>query len=288
MSVLYKKPIKAQNGKYIFNSIEDIYKLYPELHDIQARNPGSKMTRCVGSAHDASKICGIDYRSLVARAYDDKTMRLPGENDAIVDAWNWKDAANNTDDIEVLYDRERDGPEILQELLANLPLHAFIGTGNAGKKGYVDKSDNIRSSHGIFHMGYLPDGTNLIYDLTKIKKGIPDSYLNNINYIAIPKGGGYKTFTSMRPSKEEEDAKKALELEEIKKTIEEEKKALLDAELLEKAKYRPIYRRETKEKPKEVDGFKSLFALLDMQRKTNTPAVSLKTPTGAPGLFYTK
>jgi len=287
MSVLYRKPIKAQNGKYIFNSIEDIYKLYPELYNIRAKNPGSDMTRCVGSAHDASKICGIDYRALVAKAYDDATMRLPGENDAIVDAWNWKDAANNTDEIEVLYDRERDGPEILQELLKNLPLHAFIGTGNAGKKGYVKESDKIRSSHGIFHMGYLPDGTNLIYDLTKIKKGIPANYLNNINYIAVPKGGSYTTFTSMRPSKEEEDAKKAKKLEEIKKQIEEEKQALLDSELLDRAKYRPIYRREIKRDSDKDDGFKSLISLLDMQNKAKKSTTSLSTPTGAPGLFYT-
>ncbi len=195
MAILHKKPIKAQTG-YIFKSLEEAKSSNPGYAKIRTKNPGSTITRCVGAAHDAAGLCGVNYRAMVSKGYDDKTMRLKGENDAIVDAWNWKDAAYNTDEIDILYDRERDGLDVLEKLRKDLPLNAFIGTGDARGK-YISEDNARRARHGIVNLGYLEDGTPIIYDLTKFKAGIPAKYSGQINYIAVPKGGGSTTFSSL-------------------------------------------------------------------------------------------
>lgn len=200
--ILYKKiSIKAQKGtgtKHIYNTLDDISK-DPKYSKIK-RLASSGTTRCVGAAHDASKICGIDYRSMVSRGYD-KSFRLAGENDDIVDAWNWKDAANNTDEIDVIYDREKHDPKVLDKLLKDLPLNSFIGTGDARGR-YISKKNKLRSRHGITVLGYLPNGAPIVYDLTKFKEGIPAKYKGKINYIAVPKGGKNTTFSTLLPSTE--------------------------------------------------------------------------------------
>jgi len=189
--------------KHIYNSIEELSS-DPKFAGVK-KYGASGTPRCLGTVHDVTGACGVDYRSLVTAGYDDATMRLNGENDAIVDSWNWKDAANNTDEIDVLYDRERDGDEVLQKLLENMPMYAVIGLGSAaeakvmyqGTPGYISKDNPRRARHTVVNMGYLTDGTPIIYDLTKFKKGIQKKNLKEINYIAVPKGGANTTYATL-------------------------------------------------------------------------------------------
>lgn len=181
----YNKPPMFQVGgkqSHIYKSAKELAK------DAKFKNirlhAKSGVTRCLGSALDAGKVCGYDYRPVLHKAF--KTApRVLGDTDNVVDAWDMKNASNNTDDISIIYDREKDGP-ITEEILNNLPLYAFIGTGDARGK-YISKKNKKRiSRHGIINTGFTESGKPIIYDLGKFSEGVPKKYLNEINYIAVP------------------------------------------------------------------------------------------------------
>ncbi len=185
MAILYKKPIKAQAGSYIYESVNDLAK-DPRFKDINLYSK-SGVTRCLGSALDAGKVCGYDYRPVFGKSFP-TAARVKGDNDNVVDAWDVLNAANNTDELEVIYDRARDGA-ITEGRLKRIPLHALIGTGNvAGKYGVSADIEGIVSSHALINLGYNEKGEPLIYDRGKITAGIQAKYLNSINYILVPKG----------------------------------------------------------------------------------------------------
>lgn len=185
MSILYRKTSVGTEdppSNYIYKSAKDLAK------DAKFKNirlhAKSGVTRCLGSALDAGKACGYDYRPTLYKAF--KTApKVLGDADNVVDAWDMLNASNNTDDITVIYDRERDGA-ITSEMLENLPLYAFIGTGDARGK-YISKKNKKRiSRHGIINLGFTEAGKPIIYDLGKFSEGIPSKYLKEINYIAVP------------------------------------------------------------------------------------------------------
>ena len=88
------------------------------------------------------------------------------------------------EDTKFVYDRNTDG-DMTDETLASLPLYSIIGTGDA-RGVYTDKNTNKRSRHAMMVVGYLEDGTPLIYDLGKIHAGLPKKYRNQVNFIASP------------------------------------------------------------------------------------------------------
>lgn len=174
---------------------------------IQSENPRYKKirtktstgtTRCFGSGIDA--VCtkinpehGFDYRSVFAKTYG-TADRVPGDSDNVVDAWDAKNAAYNTDDITVSYDRDITG-DITNEHLSNLALNSIILTGDArkgetgGRRSFVsgkDKNPNRISRHAITVTGFTKDGVPIIYDLGKFHEGIPDKYKGEINAILSP------------------------------------------------------------------------------------------------------
>ena len=155
----------------------------PRFKTIRLR-AASGVTRCLGSALDAGKVCGFDYRPVLYKNF--KTAARPiGDTNNVIDAWDMKNATNNTEDVSIIYDRETDGP-MTKEILDNLPLYAFIGTGDARGKYVSSKNKKRISRHGIINLGFTESGKPIIYDLGKFSEGIPEKYLNEINYIAVP------------------------------------------------------------------------------------------------------
>ncbi len=199
-----KKQCKGGTLKYqTGNKTSYIYK----SSKAQSENPNYKKirtktstgtTRCFGSGIDA--VCtkinpehGFDYRSVFAKTY--KTAgRIPGDSDNVVDAWDAKNAAYNTDDITVDYDRDITG-DVTDEHLNNLALNSIILTGDArkgqtgGKRSFVsgkDKNPNRISRHAITVTGFTSTGVPIVYDLGKFHEGIPKRYKGEINAIISP------------------------------------------------------------------------------------------------------
>lgn len=112
-----------------------------------------------------------------------------------------------------MYDRNTDG-DITDETLSSLPLYSIIGTGDA-RGVYTDKNTNKRSRHTMMVIGYLEDGTPLIYDLGKIHAGLPEKYRNQVNFIASPSEQILFNIQEEDESKLADD-KKQSESEEIK------------------------------------------------------------------------
>jgi len=178
MAILYNK----HEPGTAFSSIEEASN-QDYLKNIRLRMPDTGTTRCLGSALDA---CPFDYRTALGKSVNKHgSIRYNGENDDVIDAWNMLDVIRNSEDLVLLYDRERDG-DLDQEILNTLPENVMIGTGRANGK-YIDENNPDRSRHAIVTIGNLVDGTPIIYDLGKIYKGIPDKYRNQINYIAMPR-----------------------------------------------------------------------------------------------------
>jgi len=178
MPILYDK----HEPKTTFSSIEEAAS-QEYLKNIRLRMPDTGTTRCLGSALDA---CPYDYRTALGKAVNKHgSIRYNGEDDDVIDAWNMLDVIRNSEDLVLLYDRERDG-ELDQEMLSTLSENTVIGTGRANGK-YIDENNPDRSRHAIITIGNLTDGTPIIYDLGKVYKGVPDKYRDQINYIAMPK-----------------------------------------------------------------------------------------------------
>jgi len=179
MPILYDK----QEPKTTFSSLEEASgQAY--LKDINLRMADTGTTRCLGSALDA---CKYDYRTALGRSVNKHgSIRYKGENDDVIDAWNMLDVVRNSEDLVLLYDRERDG-ELNKSMLETLPENTMIGTGNANRRGYIDADNPQRSQHAIVTIGTLTNGRPIVYDLGKVYEGVPDKYVNQINYIAIPR-----------------------------------------------------------------------------------------------------
>lgn len=179
-----------------FDAMSCVYESPKQLQDklsgIPLRNKKTGTTRCFGTVLDAADKSGYYMRGVLERL-PKGLPRVIGDNDNVVDSWNFLDAAYLSDELEVIYDADRDGP-LDKEMLTKLPLFAVLGAGDARGK-YVSKENPKKlSRHTIGNMGYTNDGKPLIYDLGKISVGVPDKYINDINFIVVPKVtlGDYK------------------------------------------------------------------------------------------------
>lgn len=186
MPILYKKFQDGGGTPPIYSSVEELSGK-PAFKKITLKTNG--VTRCLGAGIDACKISGgHDWRQTFGKV--GKYDRVK-ENDWVVDSWDVKNVAKVSNDIDLLYDREKDG-DITPEMLENLPAHALIGTGDVRGKYGVRKDYPTRvSRHTIINMGWTQKGKPIIYDLGKFSEGIPEKYLNEINFIAAPKNAKY-------------------------------------------------------------------------------------------------
>ncbi len=224
MAILFNKPMPApEEQSHIYNSAEELA-ADPKFGTIKKYAP-SGVTRCYGTILDAHGLCKAPeeegLRSTFSKAF--KTApRIPGDPDNVVDAWDALNAAYNSDDLEVLYDRAVDPPEKLEALMkSGLPLNASLYTGDArdkgkgdirtgrtesGRRSFVsgkDRNPNRVSRHAIINLGFTKNGKPIIYDLGKFSEGIPSKYKGEINSIIIPKGGSTKTYKQLAGVREE-------------------------------------------------------------------------------------
>jgi hypothetical protein len=189
MAILFRKYQYGGGTPPIYDTPEDLKKSF-DFSKIRKKAPSGN-TRCLGMGLDAAKVCGFDFRSvLYNKGANTSVTQLPWDDkEGVVDSWNMKEASYNSEDLEVIYDREKDGP-ISEEMLKNLPMYAMIGTGDArkGKKKYISPSYEKRvSRHSIINLGFTPEGDPIIYDMGDVSAGIPKKYTGEINFIAAPK-----------------------------------------------------------------------------------------------------
>jgi hypothetical protein len=177
-----------QVQQYVFKSIKELLDYKPSIAKIPIKSDKGNYI-CLGAALNCNIELGHNYRTELYRRKGKGPEIVIGDKDNTVDSWNMLAAAYNSDDMEVLYDRYRDG-EISQEMLDNLPVHALIGTGDArGHFGISTENPNILSRHTITVPGFMENGKPIIYDLGKLTQGIdPEKYKkNNINFVVAPK-----------------------------------------------------------------------------------------------------
>jgi len=204
MAILYKKTRRYQEGggtgdtdqqwqpKFIYTSAEEAAE-NPMLKSIRTKTDNGT-SRCLGSALDAAAVCGYDYRPTISG----QRQRIEAEggewlapkrdnDDKVVDSWDMYDVFKGSDDVRFLYDRHS-GQEWSNDYLKDLPVNTLIGIGDARNDRYMSKDyKDRRSIHTIAIIGYASDGTPIVYDTGKVYEGIPQKYLNRINYIMTHK-----------------------------------------------------------------------------------------------------
>jgi hypothetical protein len=193
MPIIYKKPIKAQDGRKIsclYNTAEEA-RNDPRLANI--RTMGKNYTRCLGSALDASKNLGFNWNNILAQYYINHGYRpdRPGEragDKGIIDSWNVYDVLKDYPNLASLdYDIAR-GDKWNDDVINKAKRFSLILAKDARGK-YTSKSDDIRAAHTMMVIGYLKNGTPLIYDLGKIHEGLPKKYEGKVLRIFSPVNG---------------------------------------------------------------------------------------------------
>jgi len=136
--------------------------------------------RCTGSALDA---CGYDWR---ANLNTNNLPNIPGDDRKSLDAWDLPFAIKASPKSgAVIYDKAA-GNHIEAAQLKTLPVGTLIGMHDArGSRYGIGRYPVALSRHTEAVIGYLEDGTPLLYSLGKIRP-VNQLDMNEVNYIAVP------------------------------------------------------------------------------------------------------